>query len=164
MSLPMSAAPIVAYRDGESHSRNKMTSLTVYHTQRARHHVVLRAPPQRGERGELPSSPSALVAAESDQTVHAYRRDLPGSGFIAIDVHRARSRWWRPRRFEGEVIVERRGTPRGGRHISPVIARAVGGTIDDVVGALLPVARCNETIGAALLRLDPRSSRQERDR
>jgi hypothetical protein len=84
--------------------------------------------------------------------IRVYQRDLPDRGFVAIDVRRVRAGLWRPRRYAGSVIVERRSARRNGNHPPPVIARAAGRTVEDVVQALLPAARSNETIGAACLR------------
>jgi hypothetical protein len=85
--------------------------------------------------------------------VRPYRRELPGGGFVAIDVQPVRSGLWRPRRYAGAVVVERRSAWRSGNHPSPVIARASGRSVEEVVQALLPAARSNEAIGAAFLRL-----------
>jgi len=132
-----------------------MTSIVLSYAQRTQQHAALQPTSHSDEDTELCGSSSSPVPAEAEHTVRAYRRDLPGSGFVAIDVHAASSAWWRPRRFEGEVIVERRGASRPGCHPSPVIARATGGTIEDVVRVLFPAACCNETIAAALLRFNP---------
>ena len=94
-----------------------------------------------------------MIPIELADEVYAYRRELPGGGYVAIDVHPARSAFWRARSYRGEVIVERRSVGRGDDHRPPVIARAAGNTVEEVVQALLPAARCNETIGAALLRM-----------
>jgi hypothetical protein len=130
-----------------------MTSIALYYAQGARHHTALQPTSHSDENTELWQVSSAPAAAKPAQTVRAYRRDLPGSGFVAIDVHATRSAG--PRRFDGEVIVERRSARRAGHHAAPVIARATGDTIDDVVRVLFPAASCNETIAAALLRLNP---------
>lgn len=95
-----------------------------------------------------------MTSIHSAGEVRAYRRELPGGGFVAIDVRATRGAIWRPRRYIGEVVVERRSTAREGQ-VSPVIAHATASTVEAVVRALLPVARCNGTIGAALLHLNP---------
>jgi hypothetical protein len=92
-------------------------------------------------------------ANERAGVIRAYRRELPGGGFVAIDVQRARPGLWRPRRFAGRVVVERRSGSRATEHPAPVIARAAARSIEEVVQMLLPAASCNETIGAAFLRL-----------
>jgi hypothetical protein len=87
--------------------------------------------------------------------IRAYHRALPGGGFVAIDVHAIRTPFWRPRRYEGEIVVERRSAWRDGDHPSPVIARAADSSVEAVVQRLLPTALRNEAIAAALLRLNP---------
>jgi hypothetical protein len=98
----------------------------------------------------------AVASTGPDNCINAYRRDLPGGGFVALEVQPMRTSWWRHPRYEGRVLVERRSTSRDGDHASPVIARATGDTVEEVVQALLPAARCNEAIGAAFLRLGAR--------
>ena len=86
----------------------------------------------------------------SANTGRVFRRDLPGGGYVAIDVVASRSLLGR-RRFDGCVVVERRSGPvRGG--VAPVIARACAKSIDGVIQQLLPSALSNVAIGAALLR------------
>ena len=58
--------------------------------------------------------------------IRAYRRDLPGGGFVAIDIVPARSGLWRPRRYAGSVVVERRADARAAGDAAPVIARGSG--------------------------------------
>lgn len=79
-----------------------------------------------------------------------FHRDLPGGGFVAIDVVSSRSLLGR-RRFDGSVIVERR-KGRVGRGSAPVIARACERSMEAVIQQLLPAALSNAAIGAALLR------------
>jgi hypothetical protein len=85
-----------------------------------------------------------------------FHRDLPGGGFVAIDVRRVKSIWRSPS-FRGRVVVERRGAERRKGHQPPTIASACGATLESVVRQLLPAAQCNATIGAALLELEPRA-------
>jgi hypothetical protein len=82
--------------------------------------------------------------------VRVFRRDLPGAGFVAIDVATGRSLLGR-RRFNGCVVVERRSKPtRGG--VAPIIARACADSMEGVIQQLLPSALSNAAIGAVLLR------------
>ena len=91
--------------------------------------------------------------------IRVFRRDLPGAGFVAIDVVASRSLLGRPR-FDGCVVVERRaGTAPGG--CAPVIARACAKSMDGVIQQLLPAALSNAAIGAGLLR---RSMSREKPR
>jgi hypothetical protein len=80
----------------------------------------------------------------------AYARDLPGGGFVAIDVTSATS-LIRGRRYQGTLTVERRASWRREGHAPPVIAKASGSSLESVVRQLLPAAQYNPAIGAALL-------------
>jgi hypothetical protein len=84
------------------------------------------------------------------RTQRAYSRDLPGSGFVAIDVTAVSSLFhgWR---FHGTLTVERRASWRREGHAPPVIAEASGSSLESVVRQLLPAAQYNPAIGAALL-------------
>lgn len=85
-----------------------------------------------------------------------YQRDLPGDGFVAIDVEVVTSLLRGPR-YAGRVVVERRANWRGERGSPPIIANATGPTRDSVVDQLLPVAQNNVSIAAALLRQSRRA-------
>lgn len=78
-----------------------------------------------------------------------FERELPGEGFVAIDVRAIHSLFHR-RSFVGELRVERRAKERRAGHTPPTIGFASGATIEDVVRLLLPVAQSNVSIGAAL--------------
>lgn len=86
------------------------------------------------------------------ETQRAYLRELPGAGFVAIDVESVSSLFRRPR-YHGKLTVERRANWRREGHSPPVIAEASGRSIEAVVQQLLPAAEYNPSIGAALLRL-----------
>ena len=88
---------------------------------------------------------------------YPFVRYLPGGGFVAIEVTRVKSNW-RQTRFLGRIIVERRARSRRDGHIPPVIARASGATVDDVVSQLFSAAQSNGWIAAALLRLGGRTA------
>ena len=92
---------------------------------------------------------------ENSHPFRAFERNLPGGGFVAIDVTADQSFRLRPV-FRGNVVVERRVVSRRPGHEPPVIATATSSSFDEVVAELLPAARCNATIGAALLRLERR--------
>jgi hypothetical protein len=81
-----------------------------------------------------------------------FERQLPGGGFVAIEVVSTKSLWRSPV-YHGRVIVERRAPSRRRGHEPPVIATASASNVEAVVAQLLPAAQCNATIGAALLRL-----------
>jgi len=79
-----------------------------------------------------------------------YARDLPGGGFVAIEVRPSTS-WRRARRYQGMLIVERRSQDRFDGGAPPIIARATERSVEGVVRQLLPTAQCNPAIGAAML-------------
>lgn len=85
------------------------------------------------------------------KTQRAYVRELPGGGFVAIDVRPATS-LLHGHHFHGTLVVERRAQWRREGHAPVEIADASGKTVDAVVGALLLTAESNWAIGAALLR------------
>jgi hypothetical protein len=82
---------------------------------------------------------------------YAYARDLPGGGFVAIDIERDRT-WLGARRFHGTLAVERRANPNRRDGPLPVIGEAFGRTAESVLQQLLPTAQSNCAIGTALLR------------
>jgi hypothetical protein len=81
-----------------------------------------------------------------------FERQLPGGGFVAIEVEPEKPLWGKPV-FRGRVVVERRAISRRDGHEPPVISTASGPSLNDVINQLLPAAQSNATIGAALLRL-----------
>ena len=85
------------------------------------------------------------------KTQRAYERDLPGGGFVAIDVTPVASIFRAPR-FRGSLVVDRRGVGRRAGHLPPVIGRALGKSRESVVQQLLPVALLNAAIGAAIIK------------
>ncbi|MGH7619221.1 MAG: hypothetical protein ACREPM_18545 [Gemmatimonadaceae bacterium] len=84
------------------------------------------------------------------ETKRLFHRDLPGGGFVAIDVH-VESSLWKHDTFHGSVVVERRVGWRVEGHRPPVIATADGPTADSVLRRLLPTAQSNVAVGAGLL-------------
>jgi hypothetical protein len=89
-----------------------------------------------------------------------YMRELPGGGFVAIDVQVVRV-LFRPRGYCGTVIVERRAPERREGHVPPVIASTTGNSAEAILCKLLPTAQCIPAIGAALVRqLRQRESRE----
>jgi len=93
------------------------------------------------------------------ETSRGYLRELPGQGFVAIEVKQEFSllRGWH---FRGSLVVERRAASRRPGHSPPVIAEATGKSMESVIQQLLPTAECNPAIGAAVLRMQ-RSSEDE---
>ena len=86
------------------------------------------------------------------KTLRAYARELPGGGFVAIDITPVAS-LFRARHYHGTLIVERRATWRGEGHSAPVIQEATGSSVESVLLKLLPAAQYNPAIGAALMHL-----------
>jgi hypothetical protein len=86
--------------------------------------------------------------------IRAYERDLPGMGFVAIDISPVRS-VFRGRRYEGKVLVERLVGARGTGQIPDVIAEASGKSVEAVVQQLFPTAQYNPAIAAGLRRKEP---------
>jgi hypothetical protein len=86
--------------------------------------------------------------------IRAYERDLPGMGFVAIDILPVRS-VLRGRKYEGRVLVERRVGGRRTGHFPPVIAEASGKSVEAVVRQLLPTAQYNPAIAAGLRHTEP---------
>jgi len=84
------------------------------------------------------------------KTQRAYTRELPGGGFVAIDVTPVTS-LLHGRRFHGTLTVERRSNWRRDGHTPPVIGHASGSSVEAVVRQLLPAAESNPAIGTALL-------------
>ncbi|HSQ29373.1 MAG TPA: hypothetical protein VLN49_05955 [Gemmatimonadaceae bacterium] len=80
-----------------------------------------------------------------------FHRELPGGGFVAIEVT-SRNSVWREPFYDGRIIVERRAHERREGHEPPVIAKASAPRAEAVVDQLLPAAQSNAMIGAALLR------------
>jgi len=85
----------------------------------------------------------------SDNTL--YHRNLPGGGYVNVDVdvdqpsesgtHRA------------HVAVERRSDPmRRDGHTPPIVASAEGGTLQAVFAKLFAIAADNVAVARALLR------------
>lgn len=85
------------------------------------------------------------------KTQRAYERDLPGGGFVAIDVTPVASIFRAPH-YRGSLVVERRGARRRAGHQPPVIGHALGKSREAVVQQLLPIALFNAAIGAAIIK------------
>jgi len=91
-----------------------------------------------------------LLYAPSDKVGRIYWRELPGGGFVALDVVDQPTH--AGGRFLGTITVERRcASERRVGCSPPVIAEARARTAGAVVHQLLPIARSNPAIGHALL-------------
>lgn len=82
-------------------------------------------------------------------TERVYVREIPGGGFVAIDVTSSHQLFG-PDTCRGEVLLERRAHPRDSEH-PLVIAEASGATIGAVLHQLIPMAVSNSAVAAALL-------------
>jgi hypothetical protein len=91
------------------------------------------------------------IERESEQVYH---RQLPGGGFVAIEVTPSRNILGRTS-YRGEVVVERRSAyERRAGHVAPVIAATKGVTIEEVFDVLFPVAQSNVIIATKCLERD----------
>lgn len=80
-----------------------------------------------------------------------YRRQLPGGGYVAIEVTPTRSLLGQ-RSYHGDVVVERRiARERRAGHRPPTVAEADGPTISGVIHELFRVAHSNAAIAAGCL-------------
>ena len=87
--------------------------------------------------------------APSTRVGRLYWRELPGGGFVALDIVPLSP----GDGFIGMIIVERRAeAARREGSSPPVIAEACGRTTEGLLHRLLPIARSNPAIGSALLR------------
>jgi hypothetical protein len=85
----------------------------------------------------------------NDDTAPVYRRELPGGGYVAIDVRREREL------ARTRVSVERRGAhERRDGHRPVVIAEAEGDERSPAFGDLYRIAADNAAIARALLEIE----------
>ena len=83
-------------------------------------------------------------------TERVYMRELPGGGFVAIDVVSSSHALFGATSYHGEVLVERRGHPRDSER-PLVVAEVSGATMGAVLQELIPVALSNSAVAAAVL-------------
>lgn len=80
-----------------------------------------------------------------------YVRELPGGGFVAIEITPMRNFLGR-RKYHGEVVVERRSDlERREGHAAPRVAESEAATISSVLHQLFPVAQSNVAVAARCL-------------
>lgn len=88
---------------------------------------------------------------ERSDSEQIYLRQLPGGGFVAIDVSPVRTLLGQ-RKYRGEVVVERRAERyRREGHPAPVVASAEGPSIASVFYKLFPVAQSNTAVATHCL-------------
>ena len=92
----------------------------------------------------------SLLYTSSGKVGRIYWRELPGGGFVALDVVEQPTHVGG--RFLGTITVERRSAPA--RRVGcapPIIVEAWARTPGALLHQLLPIARSNPAIGHALL-------------
>jgi hypothetical protein len=91
-----------------------------------------------------------LLYSPSGKVGRVYWRELPGGGYVALDVVEEPAH--AGGRFVGTITVERRADLARREGCSPpVIAIARGHSPGSLLYQLLPLARSNPAIGSALL-------------
>jgi hypothetical protein len=94
---------------------------------------------------------SGAQMSATSRTHRAYERELPGGGYVAIDVTQLSAAPGRES-YMGTVILERRSSSREDDQTAPVIAEALGPSISAVLQQLFPLTQHNAAIAAAVLR------------
>lgn len=106
------------------------------------------------------------VSTESIQTpTRVYRRELPGAGYVAIDVTRTcddiAATGSEVERSRVRVFVERRASEeRRSGHVPPVVAEFSGDDRAPEVGELYRMAADNAALARALLEWQGKRSRR----
>ena len=81
-----------------------------------------------------------------------YRRQLPGGGFVAIEVTAIRTLLGQ-RKYHGEIIVEQRAElERREGHAAPTVAVAEGDSVASVLHELFPLAHSNSLVANQVLK------------
>src|SRR5215218_2573900 len=92
-----------------------------------------------------------MYSIERTESTRAYTRELPGGGYVAIDVTAMMGPDGAPA-CRGEVVVERRVTvDRREGHPVPVVAAATADDTAAVLDALFPIATSNAQVARGLL-------------
>jgi hypothetical protein len=87
-----------------------------------------------------------------------YERQLPGGGFVAIEVTPIRSILGL-KRYQGDVVVERRGErERRTGHLAPSVAHVSAATVATIFHELFPVAHSNVVLAAGCLAMQRRAA------
>lgn len=85
-----------------------------------------------------------------DAVDRVYYRQLPGGGYVAIEVTPAHDLAER-QQYRGDVVVERRGdSARREGHVPPIIASRRAALVSTIVHGLFPVAQSNTAIATRL--------------
>lgn len=89
-----------------------------------------------------------MARAIRGDSERVYERQLPGGGFVAIEVTPTRNLLGQ-RKYLGEVVVERRSQrERRQGHAAPTVAEVAAPTISSVFHELFPVAQSNAAVAA----------------
>jgi len=89
-----------------------------------------------------------MARASRGDSERVYERQLPGGGFVAIEVTPMRNLLGQ-RKYHGEVVVERRiQAERRQGHSAPTVAEVNATTISSVFHELFPVAQSNVAVAA----------------
>lgn len=92
-----------------------------------------------------------MSTTESPRGQCLFHRDLPGGGYVAIEVFASTTTRGRAA-YRGEVVVERRASvERRGTHTPPVVAHVTASEPHEVLDALFPVAVSNAQVARRLL-------------
>lgn len=92
-----------------------------------------------------------MYSTERIGSTRAFTRELPGGGYVAIEVTTTTKPDGAPA-CHGEVLVERRAVlDRREGHAMPVIAEATADDAAGVLDALFPIATSNALVARRLL-------------
>lgn len=108
------------------------------------------------------------ISTESIQETRVYRRELPGAGYVAIDVTRKYDDTAEDGseigRSRVRVYVERRASEeRRSGHVPPLVAEFAGDDRAPEVGELYRMAADNAALARALLEWQGKRQRRVRD-
>ena len=92
-----------------------------------------------------------MARASRGDSERVYERQLPGGGFVAIEVTPTRNLLGQ-RKYHGQVVVERRiRLERRQGHAAPTVAEVDAPTISSVFHELFPVAQSNVAVAVRCL-------------
>jgi hypothetical protein len=92
-----------------------------------------------------------MYSIERSESTRAFTRELPGGGYVAIEVTATTTPDGTPV-CRGEVVVERRAVvDRREGHPVPVVAEAMADDTAGVLDALFPIATSNAQVARRLL-------------
>jgi hypothetical protein len=92
-----------------------------------------------------------MTATTPEEPTRLYERRLPSGGYVAIEARPVRTLFG-GMKIRAQVVVERRPEPRRQGHRAPIAACAEWTKQDEVVEALLPIARSDAAIAEVLAR------------